>query len=115
MVTLATPALTPNALRQRRFRERQRTPIRAVAWIECERDAVLQALIHSGRLSETETQADIWRDRPRMRQMLSDVIAEWAETTNKRFQKDQERSMLVFKVKDNSQLPDFDDSADDGV
>lgn len=41
-------------VRQRRWRMRQKNPVRSVGRIEYERDAVLEALILTGRLSETE-------------------------------------------------------------
>lgn len=78
MVTLTAPAATASAIRQRRYRERQRNPIHTVCQIEIERDAVLRALIKTGRL----TQADIKR-RDLVRRTLSSVIAEWAAKVNK--------------------------------
>jgi hypothetical protein len=63
MVTLAAPAPTPNALHQRRWRER-----------EVERDAVRQALINSSYVSANEiTDCDC------VARALSGVIAEWVE------------------------------------
>jgi hypothetical protein len=77
MVARATPALNPNALHQRRWRERNRNPVHAVCQIEFERDAILRALINSGRIAQT----DIWR-RDLVGNVLSLVIAEWAERVN---------------------------------
>ena len=75
MVTRTAPASTPNALHQRRWRERQRNPIRSVSHVEYERDAVLRALVHTGRLKDYH--------RHRIQHALSLVIAEWAAKVNK--------------------------------
>jgi hypothetical protein len=74
MVTLTAPARASNALRQRRWRARQRNPAHAVYQVEFERDAVLQALINSGGLSANEI-----HDRGSVARALSGVIAEWVE------------------------------------
>jgi hypothetical protein len=61
-------------VRQRRWRQRQKFPVHVVAKIEYERDAVLQALIKTKRLSQAEVQRRDLVDRE-----LSLVIALWAE------------------------------------
>jgi hypothetical protein len=58
----------------RRWRARQRNPIQAVYQVEIERDAVLQALIDSGRLSANDIS-----DRDCIVRVLGGVVAEWVE------------------------------------
>jgi hypothetical protein len=48
---------TPEAVRQARWRARQRSHIHVVSRVEHERDSVLQAMITAGCLSQTE----MWR------------------------------------------------------
>lgn len=76
MVTRTAPGLTVNALMQRRWRERQKHPVRYVCRIEYERDGLLRALLNTGRLP----QADIWR-RDLVERQLSLLIAEWVEVS----------------------------------
>jgi hypothetical protein len=68
------PAPNPNALYQRRWRERQKHPVIVVGHIEYERDAVLSALIRSERLSQAQAER-----RDLVERALSVVIAEWVE------------------------------------
>jgi hypothetical protein len=77
MVTLSTPAPNSNAARQARWRARQKEPIHHVARIEYQQEAVLMALVTSGRLTKTE----IWH-RDLVEEALSIVITEWAEKVN---------------------------------
>jgi hypothetical protein len=51
------PAGTNVAVRQARWRARQRSPVHVVSRVEHERDSVFQALITTGCLSQTE----MWR------------------------------------------------------
>jgi hypothetical protein len=78
MVTATAPAINCNALRQRRWRARQRNPVHAVYQIEFERDAVLRALLNSGRLTQAETER-----RDFVGRALCSVIAEWTAKVNK--------------------------------
>ena len=55
----------------------RKIPSHAVYQIEFERDAVLQALLNSGRLTQTEILRSDLVERE-----LSLVIAEWAERVN---------------------------------
>jgi hypothetical protein len=55
IVTVMVTADTTLGVRQRRWRQRQKDPVHAVARVEYQRDKVLEALILTGRLSETET------------------------------------------------------------
>jgi hypothetical protein len=61
-----------NAVRQARFRDRQRDNC-SVYRIEVERDAVLEALVATGRLLPAETLS-----RDRVEQELSLLIMQWA-------------------------------------
>lgn len=65
-------------VRQKRWRLRQKFPIRAVGRIEYERDDVLRALIATGRLSQAEAERRVLVERA-----LSLVIAEWTAEVNK--------------------------------
>jgi hypothetical protein len=60
-----------NAVRQARFRDRQRED-RAVFRVEVERDALIEALVSSGRLSPAE-----FLSRDCVENSLSRLIAEW--------------------------------------
>ena len=73
------PACNAGAVRQRRYRARQRKPTRTVYQIEVERDATQQALIDSSRLSKEIA------DRDSIAQALSGVIAEWVEHERRRY------------------------------
>ena len=72
------PACNASAERQRRYRARQRKPALAVYQVEIERDAVLQALIDSGRIAHTQT-----ANRKLVERALSLVIAGWTLEVNK--------------------------------
>jgi hypothetical protein len=76
MVTQAR-ALNASALYQRRWRARRKNPVRVVSLVEHERDAVLHALIKSGRLSQAEVSR-----RNLVERELSLLIAEWAAEVN---------------------------------
>jgi hypothetical protein len=65
-------------VRQKRWRQRQKFPVRVVGRIEYERDAVLRALLNTGRLSQDEAQR-----RNIVEHALSLVITEWAVEVNK--------------------------------
>lgn len=65
-------------VRQKRWRERQKYPVRIVGRIEYERDAALRALLKTGRLSQAETQRRVLVDHA-----LSLVIDEWVAEVNK--------------------------------
>ncbi len=64
--------MTTVALKQRRYRERQREPVRAVYRIEAEQDRLIEALIASDRLSENEA----WR-RDLVELAVSQLVDEW--------------------------------------
>lgn len=78
MVTRAAPAINPNALYQRRWRERQKHPVIVVGRFEYERDAVLSALIKTKRLSQAEAER-----RDLVERALSVMVAEWSAEVNK--------------------------------
>jgi hypothetical protein len=81
MVTRAALSTALNVslrgVRQRRWRERQKCPVRSVYRIEVERDAIRQALITSGRLSVNDIS-----NRERIALALNLMIAEWANWMN---------------------------------
>jgi hypothetical protein len=66
-------------VRQRRWRDRQKFPVKQVCRVEYERDALHSALIYTNRLSPTEI-----KNRDLVAAALSAVIAEWA-ATNRHF------------------------------
>ena len=68
--------MTTVALKQRRYRERQREPVRAVYRIEAEQDRLIEALIASDRLSENEA----WR-RDLVELAVSQLVDEWIRRT----------------------------------
>jgi hypothetical protein len=78
MVTRAAANLPLRGVRQRRWRERQKPPERAVYLVEVERDSTRQALINSSRVSANEI-----NDRDCVARVLSRVIAEWANTSGR--------------------------------
>jgi hypothetical protein len=60
-------------VRQKRWRQRQKVPVRVVGRVEYERDVVVRALIHTFRLSQAEAGR-----RDLVERALSTLIAEWA-------------------------------------
>jgi hypothetical protein len=60
-------------VRQRRWRQRQKDPVHAVARVEYERDLVLEALIKTCRISESQT----WR-RDLVERQISIVLSSLA-------------------------------------
>jgi hypothetical protein len=67
MVPLIAPVTASNALRQRRYRARQRNPVHAVAQVEFERDALQQALINRSNLSAKKKAPIVTASRRRAR------------------------------------------------
>lgn len=62
------------AIRQARFRARQRHPAHAVYRVEVEAGRTIDALVSAGRLDV----ADVWR-RDRIEEALSLTIAAWID------------------------------------
>jgi hypothetical protein len=83
--------------RQRRWRERQKYPVRSVFQIEVESDLTLIALINTDRLSPTEI-----KNRDLVGRALSVVIAEWAARTNRHFRAQAISRSIVRKRRDTS-------------
>ena len=82
-------------VRQKRWRERQKFPARAVVQIEIERDTIQKALINTGRLPPTEI-----KNRDLVADALSAVVAEWAARTNKQFRAQAISRAIVRKRRD---------------
>jgi hypothetical protein len=63
-------------VRQRRWRERQKVPLRQVFRIEVERDAIMNALLTRGHLSKQTSH------REPIERALSSVVMQWAGAVN---------------------------------